>query len=169
MLQGTKQMTGVLLLEELQMLELELEYNSSLRQRVDTLIRLLVQDLTLECLTVERVAWSIRPLLDGRHDSEERIIRARMNPPVEDIEKVLNNLGTNRYDRIPLGLVGTARQVIQTGAAYGLLYKREDKRDQECQVTGLEACDAPDEEKDNDQDSLDRYFEENNSTCSEEC
>ena len=166
MVQGTKQITGVLILEELQMVELELEYNSSLRKRIDTLIRLIVQDLTVECLTIERLAWLIRPLLEGKHDSEERIIRARMKPSVEEIEKVLNNLGKNRYDRVPLGLVGSARQIIQTGAAYGLLYKREDQTDQQSQ-TDVQAEIIP--EADQEQDSLDRYFEENNSTCSEEC
>ena len=167
MLQGQKQLTGVLLLEELQMVELELEYNSSLRRRIDTLIRLVVQDLSLECLTIERLIWLVRPLLEGRHDSEERIIRARMKPSVEDMEKIFDNMGTSRYDRIPLGLVGSARQIIQTGAAYNLLYKREETADQQTQTEGVE--EEKPEEMEHDQDSLDRYFEENNSTCSEEC
>ena len=108
-------------------------------------------------------------ILEGRHDSEERIIRDRIKPSIEEVEKILNNLGTNRYDRIPLGLVGSARQIIQTGAAYGLLYKREEKMDQECQVTFLNDPMIQNEDQENDQDSLDRYFEENNSTCSEDC
>ena len=125
-----------------------------------------IKDLTLECLTIERLSWMVRPLLEGRHDSEERIIRARMKPSIEDMEKILENLGTNRYDRVPLGLLGSARQIIQTGAAYSLLYKREDRQDQTSQTESIQ---IEDDIMDHEQDSLDKYFEENNSTCSEEC
>ena len=148
------------------MVELELEYNSSLRKRIDTLIRLIVQDLTLECLTVERMVWLIRPLLEGRHDSEERIIRTRMKPTLDEVEITISKIGTIRYDRIPLGLVGSARQIIQTGAAYSLLYKREDQQDQTSQTEKVETVE---DQGHMSQCSLDKYFEENNSTCSEEC
>ena len=153
------------------MVEMELEYNSALRRKIDTLIRVVVQDLTLECLTYERLAWYIRPLLEGKRDSEERIIRARMKPSLDDLEMTLAQMGSIRYDRVPLGLVGSGRQIIQTGAAYSLLYNREDRQDQEVQTDKRSSEESDPETENRDQsfpDSLEQYLAETNSDCSEE-
>ena len=123
MLNGEKSVTGVKILEEIQMLQLELEYNSSLRKRTDTLLRLVVQELTLEALTMEKWIWMIRPLMEGRNDSEERIIRARMKPTLEDLDMAYNAAQKTKYDRIPMGLVGTAKQIMQTAENYKRIYK----------------------------------------------
>ena len=104
------------------MLQIELEFNSSLRKRTDTLLRIVVQELTLEALTMEKLMWLVRPLMEGRHDSEERIIRARMKPNMEEFEAAVNAAQKLKYDRIPMGLVGTAAQIMQTAENYRRIY-----------------------------------------------
>ena len=174
MLNGEKPVTGVKILEEIQMLQLELEYNSSLRKRTDTLLRLVVQELTLEALTMEKWIWMLRPLMEGRNDSEERIIRARMKPTLEDLDLAYNAAQKTKYDRIPMGLVGTAKQIMQTADNYRRIYKDVQKVEIGTQTDPDQKAFSSAQDNDDGEfhsmdstDSLENYFQEEHVTDDE--
>ena len=167
---GEKAVTGVKVLEELQMLMIELEYNSALRRKLDTLLRIIVQELTLEALTLEKLAWLIRPLLEGQHDAEERIIRARMKPSLADFEEAVRQMDKKKYDRIPMGLVGTAKQIMQTAANYNRIYSPVETSEKAVQ-TENDDFDSPDDDSlfmSMGSDPVDEYFKEDHHTEDEQ-
>ena len=169
MMKGEKQITGVIVLEELQMLQLELEYNSSMRKRVEILTRLVVQELTLEALTMEKLTWMVRPLLEGRNDSEERVIRTRMKPTIEDFEEATLIMAKSKYDRIPMGLVGSAKQIMATSKNFERIYSQVQKADVGTQTEG-DGFDSEDDEslfQSAEGDSLEQYFKEDHHTDKE--
>lgn len=152
------------------MLMIELEYNSSLRRRLDTLLRIIVQELTLEALTLEKLAWLVRPLLEGQNDAEERIIRARMKPSMMDFEEAVKQMDKKKYDRIPMGLVGTAKQIMQTAENYKRIYSEVEKQEKAVQ-TETDDFDSPDDDslfQSMDSDSVEDYFREDHHTEEEQ-
>ena len=173
MIEKKRLLTGVNILEDLLMLELESKYQGALRNKVEMLIRLVVQDLTVETLTIEKWTWLLRPLLCGQADAEEKIIRVKMYPSLEQFNKSVDAMGTEQYDRIPLGLVGTARQILQTAAAYQVVYNRTDTKTTGTQTekaigTHDESFESRLREANEDQteiDPLQAYFEESQSDC----
>ena len=167
---GEKVITGVKILEEIQMLQIELEYNSCLRRKTDTLLRIVVQELTLEALTLEKTAWLVRPILEGQNDTEERIIRARMKPTMVDFEEAVRQMDKKKYDRVPMGLVGTAKQIMQTAENYRRIYSPVEIKESGSQ-TDYDGFDSPDDESlfhsMDSSDPVTEYFDEEHQTSSE--
>ena len=132
-MKGTKKPTVIWVLEELRLLELELLLEGAFRKRVARLKRIIVQEVTVGMLTIERLVWLTRPLLSGQADNEEKIIRTRMTTTIEKFDEEMERMNERRYDRIPLGPVNTAKQIIATGEAYQKVYqsvKKETKSSQ---------------------------------------
>lgn len=146
MMKGERALTGVRVLEELQMLQIELEFDSSLRKRLDTLIRIVVQELAMEALTVEKLVWLVLPLMDGKSDAEERVVRARMKITAEDFRVQTRQLGVRLYHKIPLGLVKTAVQIMQTAAAFRQVYEKPEMDDATTQTEWPDFDDSDDDE-----------------------
>ena len=134
------------------MLELELLLKGALRRRVARLMRMVVQDVTVGTLTVEKLAWLVRPILSGQADNEERIIRTRMTTTIEKFDDEMEKMSDHRYDRIPLGPVNTAQQIIATGEAYKCVYEKVQKEARASQTEN------PDDDWSD--DSLDRQIQE---------
>ena len=152
-MKGTKKPTAILVLEELRLLELELLIQGAFRKRVGRLKRIVVQEVTVGMLTIERLAWLVRPLMSGQSDNEEKIIRTRMTTTIEKFDDELEKMAERRYDRIPLGPVNTANQIIATGDAYKKVYQQVE--------TGNTASQTEDEQPDSwSDDSIDAAIEE---------
>ena len=134
MIKGVKPPSGVAILEELLTLELELQFKGATRQKLQTLIRVLVQDLTVETLTLEKFTWFFRPMLEGTADQEDRMIHLHMNPTVRDYNNAVNLMEKVKFNRIPLGLVGTARQIIHTANAWREVYDRLNMKNADTQT-----------------------------------
>ena len=152
-MRGTKKPTVIWALEEIRLLELELLLDGAFRRRVERLKRILVQEVTVGMLTIERLMWLTRPLLSGQADHEEKIIRTRMTTTVEKFDEEMEKMNERRYDRIPLGPVNTAKQIIATGEAYKKVYEPVQS---ESKVTQTE----PQENDSWSEDSMDQVIEE---------
>ena len=60
MVSGQKIPTGIAILEELQSFQFELKNHSGLRSKTQTLIIILVQELALESLTIQKFQWLLQ-------------------------------------------------------------------------------------------------------------
>ena len=163
MIKHIKAPTGVSILEELQTFELELQFKSAMRAKLQVLIRILVQDLTVETLTLEKFTWFFRPLLEGTADREERMIRAHMNPTLRDYDTAVKLMDQQKFIRIPLGLVGSGRQIIHTANAWREVYDRLSIKTSASQTENEDFDSEYDDEliqQLRQQDELERYFAE---------